>query len=91
MKHNHAKKLTKLTKGKVNVSYVPASYFPDDPDSTGHLFSAEFQEPELEEIVLDDRKPLCLKMQLFTELHRVAAHYMRLSNEAIRLSNALKV
>jgi hypothetical protein len=71
-----AAKLTKLTGGKVKFEYVPESYLPDDPDgSRGHLYAGCIADLCDDEIVLDDRGPDSMSVQMFEQLHRIARFY----------------
>jgi hypothetical protein len=70
-----------LTDNRVRLMYRPNNFFVNDKDARGHLFigdladHAEMDADEMRMIVLDDRLPDSLELQLAKELRKIAAIY----------------
>lgn len=75
-----ARQLSKLTDGRISVSYSPGTYCTDDLGARGHIFHGHANPSCSEEdftdfIHLDDRRG-DLADQLIAELERIAGEYL---------------
>ena len=83
--------LQKLTGNVVNVSYQPDMFLDGDSEARGHIYSAELSLDMDEDsrcMILDDRRPAPLEVQLAEELRRIGRLY---SDLATKTGNCIAV
>lgn len=87
-KHQIARRLRRMTDGKINLTFEPTVFFGDDPEAKGHVYlgNLTIADHMEDEITLDDRQG-DVDQQFIDELQRVGNFYLDLARQVATQCN----